>query len=206
MSRNIGLMGGTFDPPHLGHTVPVEVAAAEFDLERVWFVPNSIPPHKKREDLTGSHHRAAMLVLAIRHFPGFLFSPWELQKGAVSYTVETIVRFRQEVGPDDRLFFIMGSDSFFELDTWYEYAHLIRLCELVIINRGTNQGELKQNLTRLENILQLDLKPTVHFSAGPFLPISSSAIRSAVRNGEDTSAMLNPDVQAYINKHSLYRR
>ncbi len=206
MSENIGLMGGTFDPPHLGHTVPVQAASAEFRLDRVWFVPNSIPPHKKRDDLTGGYHRAAMLALALRPFPKFLLSPWELEKGSVSYTVETLTYFRGQIGPDDRLFFIMGSDSFLELDTWYEYPQLLRLCELVIINRGTNEEELKQNLTKLENILQLDLKPTVHFSTGPFLPISSSDIRDAIRRGEDVSAMLDPDVQAYINKHSLYRR
>ncbi len=198
-------MGGTFDPPHLAHTVAVEVAAAEFALDRVWFVPNAIPPHKKRVDLTDGYHRAAMVTLALRHFPQFRMSPLELLKDTVSYTVETVEEFRKSLAAD-RLFFIMGTDSFLELETWHDYPRLIRLCELVIINRGTNEEELKQHLTRLENVLQLDLKPAFHFARTPYLPISSSAIRSAIAQGHDVSALLNPDVQAYINKHSLYRR
>jgi nicotinate-nucleotide adenylyltransferase len=203
---HIAIMGGTFDPPHLGHTVPVEVAAAEFSLDTVWFVPNAIPPHKKREGLTDGYHRSSMVALALRPFEHFRMSPMELLRNSVSYTVDTVEEFRRSLAQRDRLFFVMGTDSFLELETWHDYSRLIRLCELVIISRGTNEEELEQHLARLENVLQLDLRSSVHFAHTPSLPISSSAIRSAIAQGRDVSPLLNPDVQAYINKHLLYRR
>jgi nicotinate-nucleotide adenylyltransferase len=202
----IGLMGGTFDPPHLGHFIPVESAADEFGLNRVWFIPAYAPPHKASEALTNVFDRTALLALALQRYPKFLLSTIELLQGKVCYTVDTISEFKNRSGSDDTLFFIMGSDSFLELRSWYEYQRLIRLCEIIIINRGDDLKELKDYLGQLEKEVQFDLASTVHFANAPFLPISSSEIRAAIREGDSVSGKLAPEVDDYIRKHSLYVR
>ncbi|MCI0413774.1 nicotinate (nicotinamide) nucleotide adenylyltransferase [bacterium] len=204
--RRIGLMGGTFDPPHLAHTFSVEVAASEFHLDSVWFVPAFIPPHKQDQNRTNPFHRMAMLALALRDFPVFKILPLELLRGDISFTVDTIHELKSRVANEDRLFFIMGSDSFLEIHTWYAPAELLRSCELIIINRGSIRSELIENLEQLEISLQLDLKDSIHFSSSPYLPFSSTEIRERIREGKSASAMLSSGVEAYIHKHSLYRR
>jgi nicotinate-nucleotide adenylyltransferase len=199
-------MGGTFDPPHLGHVVPVEAAALEFSLDRIHFIPAYIPPHKQRPDITDPYHRFAMLALALQGYPNFLISSWELMKGTVSFTVETVGYFVQDLGAQDELFFLMGGDSFLEFHTWHEYKKLIRMCRFIIINRGTNKVELQDNLEKLGKNLQLDLSQTVYFAGSPELPVSSSEIRTAIADGRSVSALLAPEVEAYIRKHSLYIR
>lgn len=204
--RRIGIMGGTFDPPHLAHVIPVEVAAAEFQLDHVWFVPAFIPPHKQDQLRTDPYHRTAMLALALKNFPGFRISPLELLRGDVSFTVETIREIQSKLETHDRLFFIMGSDSFLDVHSWYRPAELLGSCEFIIINRGATEGDLQKNLENLQNYLQLNLNDSVHFASSAYLPISSTDIRRMIAKGLNVSNMIFPEVEAYIRKHSLYRR
>ncbi len=206
LHMRIGLMGGTFDPPHLGHTVPVGIAASELSLDQVWFAPAYLPPHKQGDSITNPFHRTALVALALQHDPRFLLSPVELEKGAVCYTVDTIRYFREQLSPQDSLFFLMGSDSFLELETWHDYPGLLRLCQLIIINRGTTEEELKATLKRLENVLQEDLHHAVHFTKTPHLPISSTEIRNALLRQESVSLWIAPEVEEYIYKQKLYQR
>lgn len=202
----IGIMGGTFDPPHLGHIVPVEVAAAEFGLDLVWFVPSFIPPHKNRPDLTEAYHRAAMVAIALQPYPQFRLSPEELATGTVRFTVDTIADWMKGLNANDRLFFIMGSDSFLELETWREYQRLLQLCDFIIINRGGVREALKSKLEQLERALQLSISHSIHFAKTSHLPVSSTEIRSAVQQGRRVHAWLPAGVEEYIKKHSLYQR
>ena len=204
--RRIGIMGGTFDPPHVAHIIPVEVAAAEFRLKEVWFIPAFIPPHKQDKHRTDPFHRMAMLALAIRHFPQFKISPLELKRGDISFTVETIRELQSYMNAHDRLFFIMGSDSFLEVHTWYAPAELLASCEFIIINRGASESALRTNLQQLEHQLQLNLTNTIHFVSARHLPISSTEIRKLIAEDGDVSQFLFSDVEEYIRKHSLYRR
>jgi nicotinate-nucleotide adenylyltransferase len=203
---NVAIMGGTFDPPHLAHVLPIEAAKNEFQLDVVWFVPALIPPHKLNRNRTDPFHRTAMLALALKPFPAFKISTMELMRGDISFTVNTVREFHSKLNAEDRLFFILGSDSFLELNTWYEPAQLLGLCELIIISRGDAAGELLTNLEQLEKSFRLDLKNKVHFASHPHLPYSSTEIRKRIEEGKSVSVMLNPDVDAYIQKHSLYRR
>ncbi len=204
--NRIGVMGGTFDPPHLAHTIPVEIAAKEFDLDTVSFVPALIPPHKQSKEQTDPFHRMAMLALAVKPYPSFRISTLELMRRDVSFTVQTIKEIKKTLTEQDRLYFILGSDSFLELSFWYGPRELLQLCELIIINRGNGTDELKNNLAQLENNFQLDLQQKVHTASSRFLPFSSTQIREFLRSGKDVSGMLMPEVESYIHKHSLYRR
>ena len=203
---NVGIVGGTFDPPHLAHVIPVEVAAAEFRLDLVWYVPAFIPPHKQGQNRTDPYHRMAMLAIALQAYPKFKISTVELDRADVSFTIDTINYFQHHKMPDDRLFFIMGSDSFFEVHAWYKPAELLGSCEWIIINRGANNSELTKNLEQLEINLQLDLKKQIHFASSSHLPYSSTEIRKKLERNESVSDLLNGEVEKYIHKHSLYRR
>jgi nicotinate-nucleotide adenylyltransferase len=202
----IGIFGGTFDPPHLGHLVPIEAAYARFQLDQVWYVPAFIPPHKSNEELTSPYHRAAMLALSLQPYDRFLLSTYELDAGRIVYTVETIEEFRKTPGPSHQLFLILGTDSFLELQTWRDYRRLIQLCELIIIDRGAKEAESRRHLQHLESILQSDLSKTIHFAGTPEVPISSTDIRQAIRDGRDINSMVSPEVAEYIRKHSIYQR
>lgn len=201
----IGIMGGTFDPPHLGHVLPAQEAAREYRLDRVCFIPNYTPPHKTRAGIADPYHRAAMTALAVQRYPSFLLDTRELCEGKAAYTFETMQQLRKE-NPREKYFFILGTDSFMEIDTWYRYAELIDLCEFIIINRGNQEEELKRNLERLESTLQKKLGTTFHFSASTFIPVSSTEVRAAVAAGKPITGMVSPEVEEYIHKHSLYRR
>lgn len=202
----IGIFGGTFDPPHLGHIVPIEIAVAQFDLDQVWFVPNYVPPHKQRDDLTDPYHRAAMLSIALQRYPHFLMLPVELKKEKVNFTVDTLMELKSSLSTDDSLFFLLGSELFLEIETWRDYPRLLQLSEFIIINRGNSEEALIRHLQQLETSLHLDLKSIVHFAKSSHLPFSSTVIRAALAGNTDVSAMLFPEVAAYIRKHELYKR
>lgn len=202
----IGIMGGTFDPPHLGHILPVAEASVEFHLDQVWFIPNSIPPHKTRLGLTDSFHRAAMVALAIQSYPHFLLNTLELNREAPSYTFDTISELRAGSALGHQVFFILGTDSFLEIDTWRRYVELIEICEFIIINRGNTGEELKNNLERLESALNRKLPSRFHFSRAHQLAVSSTEIRNALDEGRPVSGMVPPEVEQYVLKHSLYTR
>jgi nicotinate-nucleotide adenylyltransferase len=204
--KRIGIMGGTFDPPHLGHLIPVEEAAKQFALDLVWYVPAYIPPHKQSANRTDPFHRAAMLTHALVSYPKFLFTPLELLEGTVSYTVDTLRKFKEGIEPEDRLFFVMGADSFLEISTWHQYDQLLAICDLIIINRGQREEELRVNLELLQKQLRFDLEASVHFASSPYLPISSTDIRVAVQEGKTISHLVPAEVDTYIQKYSLYQR
>jgi len=204
--KRIGIIGGTFDPPHLGHLIPVEIAAAQFSLDLVWFIPALIPPHKQNQKRTDPFHRAAMLAVALQRYPRFLFTPVELLQEKVSYTVDTLRTFRNSIRSEDQLFFLMGSDSFLEVQTWHAYNELLQLCDLIIINRSARESELREHLEQLQTQLRLDLERSIHFASSIPLPISSTEIRSLVEQRKSISHMVPGEVELYIRKYSLYQR
>ena len=202
----IGIFGGTFDPPHLGHLIPVASAADQAQLDQVWLMPTYIPPHKFRSDITNPYHRTAMVALAIQNYPTFRLSTYELTLGKMSYTVDTINQLQKNLTKEDTIHFIVGTDSFLEIDTWYEWQNLIQLCDFIIINRGTGEKELNEKLEYLENALQTQLRKKFLFAKTPYLPISSTEIRAAASRKESLAGLVSPEVALYIERHALYQR
>jgi nicotinate-nucleotide adenylyltransferase len=202
----IGIFGGTFDPPHLGHLIPVAVSAEQARLDQVWLMPTFIPPHKSRTDITDSYHRAAMVAVAIQHYPNFRLSTYELTLGRMSFTVDTIQELKKSLPEADSIHFIIGTDSFLEIDTWHQWQNLIQLCDFIIINRGTGEKELNEKLEYLENALQTQLRNKFLFAKTPYIPISSTEIRAAASRKRSLSGLVTPEVALYIERHVLYQR
>lgn len=201
--KRIGIIGGTFDPIHYGHLVNAEGARAEFGLDKVIFVPAGNPPHKKNYRITDSEDRYLMTLLATITNPHFELSRLEIDRTGLSYTVDTIREFKAVYGAAADLFFITGADAILEILTWKGVGELITLCQFVA---ATRPG---YSLTGLQNIVaavrQQERRDfTVHSIEVPALMISSTDIRSRVKNRKPIKYLLPEAVENYIIKEKLY--
>ncbi len=197
----VGVLGGTFDPIHIGHLFAAEEARTRLRLERVLFLPAGLPPHKLHLHVTSTEHRVNMVQLATADNPSFVLSRVDIDRFGPSYTVDTLALLRDEYGPDAELYLIMGSDSLAELLTWYKPERLIRLCRIVALARPGPQMDLEE-LNRLlpgaiARVQSLEM---------PLLQISSTDLQRRVRMGLSIKYLTPPAVEAYIYQHGLYRQ
>ena len=191
---NIGVYGGTFNPPHVGHLLAAEHAREQLDLARVIFVPSSIPPHKGDHGTLDVRHRLEMLRIALKGNRYFEISDVELKRGGVSYTVDTLRVLKLEY-PDDALFFLLGMDMLTDFPSWRSPEEILELAEVVGLTRPDFPlPELAQPFRRRIMVCRI-----------PEIAISSSDIRRKVREGRSIRYMVGPSVEAYIKEHGLYR-
>lgn len=200
--RAIGIMGGTFDPIHLGHLVAAEAARACFGMSEVIFVPSGNPPHKSDRRVSNSEHRYLMTVLATAENPFFRVSRVEIDRKGPSYTADTIMELRREIGPEAKLYFITGADAVMELMTWSRPDEILRQCQLVA---ATRPGYPPADVDRLHKSIPAAGADRVHTLEVPALAISSSDIRRRVLKGEPIKYLVPEAVEHYIAKNGLYR-
>ena len=192
-------MGGTFDPIHFGHLLMAEEARQAFALDRVIFIPNGRPAHKKAYAVSAPEDRYAMTLLATATNPAFDCSRLEIDRPGTSYAVDT-VRYFRETQPDlDALYFITGADAVLEILTWHEYETLIHECRFIAVTRP---GFV---LDRLHEIAGADFLERVSFLPIPGLDISSTDLRRRVREGRSIKYLTPEPVEAYIHRQGLYR-
>lgn len=197
----IGLMGGTFDPIHLGHLVSAEEARQQFSLDYVIFIPAGYPPHKDKAEITLPEHRYLMTSLAVMSNPFFIVSRVEADRAAPSFTVDTVRYFAEREGEGTGLYFITGADAILEILTWKDYDVLPELCTFIAVSRpGYSLERLKETVGRLcPPLLQ-----KVHLLEIPALAISSTYIRERVALGKTIKYLTPEPVEQYIKKHGLY--
>ena len=188
--RRVGLFGGTFDPPHLGHLALAEAARDQLGLERVVFMPAGTPPHKRRRDLSSAAARVAMTRLAVRGNRAFTVSTLEVNRRGPSFTVDTLTGLKARyVGA--RLYLLIGEDSLGDFGTWHRPADIIRQATLVVAERPG----VRRSARTLPRVVRLE---------NPGLAISSSAIRARVRAGRSVRYLLSDAVERYVKRHRLY--
>lgn len=195
----IGILGGTFDPPHIGHLVIAEEARVKLSLAKVYFVPARQPPHKMDEPVSPLADRVAMLRLALDDSPFFVLSLVEANRPGPSYTVDTVRQLNAEFPPATELFFIMGMDSLADLPTWHKPNDLIEMCHLAVLKRPGYSADLEGLERRIPGI-----KSKVLFIPAPELEISSSDLQGRVRRGLSIHYMVPDGVADYIVQHHLY--
>lgn len=195
----VGVLGGTFDPIHLGHLVAAEEVRAQLRLDRVVFVPAGLPPHKLTEYVSSVAHRLAMVKLAITSNPYFTVSRVDIDRFGPCYTVDTIELLRDEWGGDVELYFILGSDSLADIVTWHQPERLIRLCRLAVMERPGYRVDVEE----LERLLP-GITSRIHFINSPQLDISSTDIQRRVRQGLPIKYQVPEAVADYIYEHELY--
>jgi nicotinate-nucleotide adenylyltransferase len=193
--RRLGLFGGTFDPPHLGHLVLAERARDRLDLGRVLFMPTGVPPHKRRRTLTAATDRVEMVRRATRGNPAFRVSTLETRRRGASYTVETL-RALASAHRGTRLYLLVGEDSLEEFSTWHEPEAILSLATLVVAPRPRSRARRSPPPEHRPAAIWLDQ---------PELDISSSAIRKRARTGGSIRYLVPDAVRRYIERHRLYR-
>jgi nicotinate-nucleotide adenylyltransferase len=198
----VGILGGTFDPIHLGHLLMAESAREILELRQVLFVPAGDPPHKQELPITPACHRQAMVELALAHNPFFELSPVDLDRSGPHYSTETVQLLQKRYDlPPELCYFIIGSDSLQDLPTWHRPAELIKICRLAVARRP---GSLP-DLTSLEASLP-GLSDQLTWVEMPLVGISASDIRARVRAGQSIRYQVPQEVGEYIQKHQLYRK
>jgi nicotinate-nucleotide adenylyltransferase len=196
----IGVLGGTFDPPHIGHLVIAQEAITQLRLSQVIFAPARQPPHKRAQDLTSIEHRLAMVRLAIATQPRFTLSRVDVDREGPTYTVDTIRLLCERLGENVDVYFIMGLDSLANILSWHTPEQLIQLCRLAVFNRPG----FSVNLDELESKLP-GLHERVVFIPAPALEIAASDLQRRVRVGAPIAHLVPEAVAAYIAEHRLYR-
>jgi nicotinate-nucleotide adenylyltransferase len=196
----IGIMGGTFDPVHIGHLVTAEEALVQFNLDKVVFMPTGRPVRKTHRHLSSAEDRYLMTVIATASNPDFEVSRIEIDRPGDTYTVDTIVELRALYGSRAELFFISGADAVREILTWKNADRFADLCTFIAATRPGYDAELEATEAGGEMPL-----PAVESMAVPALAISSSDIRARVGARRPIRYLLPESVAAYIEKNGLYR-
>lgn len=195
----LGVLGGTFDPPHYGHLILAEVAHDQLDLDRVIWVPAADPPHKEGQPITPARHRLAMLDIALSANSQFVISRVDMDRPGPHYTVDLLDVLRSE-NPAAQLFFLMGGDSLRDLPSWHEPSRLVEKCTLAVMPRpgyDYNLDELQQQVPGLSE--------HVVFLEAPQIDLSATDIGKRVQAGRTIRYLVPPGVEDYIEAHGLYR-
>jgi nicotinate-nucleotide adenylyltransferase len=200
--RRVGVLGGTFDPPHVGHLWLGAMAADALGLERVLFVPAAQPPHKRDRIVTRASDRMLMTRLAIATDPAFELCGIELERPGPSYTIDTVTELEQLYGPETRLFLVMAADSLNTIDTWREPDRLLERIEWVV---GPRPGDAMPEPGSLVERFG-ERAARIHLLDGPSLDVSSSAIRRRVAAGHTIRYLVPRGVEELIVERGLYRR
>ncbi|GAB4570142.1 MAG: nicotinate (nicotinamide) nucleotide adenylyltransferase [Anaerolineae bacterium] len=196
--ERIGLLGGTFDPPHIGHLILATVAYDALNLTRILFVPAADPPHKQQRRKSPIEVRLAMLERAIAGDSRFGISLVDVNRGGPHYSVDT-VRLVQSAFPSSELYFLMGSDSLRDLPSWHEPDRLIQHCWLGVYPRPDAPADLARLTREIPDIVD-----RVIWVEGPGVLLSASQIRARVRGGLSIRYLVPESVRAYIVSRSLY--
>ena len=188
----VGLFGGSFNPPHLGHLIAVEEVLSALNLDKILFIPTCMPPHKEAD--LSAEERYKMTGIAISGNPRFEISDIEMKRGGISYTADTLRELR-DLFREVEFYLIMGADEFSEIENWREPEAVLTLSKVVVMGRpGCELGEVGK--IYVGRFLKVDV---------PLIEISSSDIRVRVKEGRSIAYLVPPGVEEYIIEKGFYR-
>lgn len=197
---NLGIFGGTFDPPHIGHQILAAEAMEQLNLDQVLWVLTHFPPHKKEQKITPLAERIRMVELTIQDNSNFILSRVDIDRSQPHYALDTVLLLREKY-PQDFLFYLMGMDSLNDLPAWYLPSKFVSACDgIVVMNR---HGQRKMKASVLDEIQGLENK--LKFLETPLIEISSSEIRDRIKCGKEFRYFLPEKIYRYIQEESLYR-
>lgn len=200
--KQIGILGGTFDPVHCGHLMIAEQVKDFFNLDEVLFIASGAPPHKKRIKLTSGQKRVDMLRLAIECNPFFDVLSLEVEREGTTYTVDTLHTLNQMYSDERKIYFIIGADVLFDLLTWKKYEDVFEMCEFIAVGRI---GFPDENVIEKIEFLKEQYGAKIHLVKCPTFEVSSSFIRDSVSNGKSIKYLVPQKVEEYIKKNKLYK-
>jgi len=203
LPMRLGLFGGTFDPVHYGHLLLAECCREQLALDQVWFMPAAVPPHKRDAELTDGAKRVDMLRLATGGEPAFIVSTMELDRGGISYTVETLAAIRAQL-PAAELFLLLGSDSLADLPNWRDPQGICGLAMPVAVRRA---GGPEPNFAAIADLVSAERLAAIRGLAVemPQVELSASDIRRRSAAGLSIRYRTPRAVEQYIAAEGLYR-
>lgn len=195
----LGIMGGTFDPVHVGHLALADAALSELGLDGMLYMPAGIPSFKRDQRLASPADRVAMVRLAVADRPLSAVSLREVERSGVTYTVDTLEELRTDCPPGTRLAFVMGEDSLASLHLWHRVERIVELAEFAVGLRGGSDGE-----NALRELERQGLDVRVRFLETPVPPVSSTLVRERAASQLDIAGLVPPEVERYIFEAGLY--
>lgn len=196
----VGLFGGSFNPIHRGHIHLAQSVCESLHLDRVVLIPSKRSPHKSNDEYVSDEHRLNMCKLAVRDYPNFTVSNFEILNDGISYTIYTVRHFR-ELYPDDSLYLLIGSDMLLSFDTWKDYREIIDTVTLVAVSRQL--GDYESLLAKAELLHQQCNARVVVLNVPP-IEVSSTEVRKNIGFAKDYSCNLDEKVVQYIKSNGLY--
>jgi nicotinate-nucleotide adenylyltransferase len=191
--RKIGIFGGVFDPPHIGHLIMARRASEQLGLDKVFFVPANIPPHKK-VPVASAEHRINMLRIALLPHPDFTISTCEIERGGISYTIDTVRFFHQNIFADE-YFLLVGEDSALNFFTWKDSSEILNLVKVAWFPRYIQNRNEDYRFLDLGNFIKVEAE---------IIEVSSSRIRQLIKERKSIRYLVPDGVLMYIEKNELY--
>jgi nicotinate-nucleotide adenylyltransferase len=192
--KRLGMLGGTFNPPHLAHLIAAELAVEAFALDRLLFIPANVPPHKVDHEIASAQDRLAMVSLATEGNSRFETSDIEISRNGKSYTIDTIHALHEVFQPE-HIFLFIGLDNLAIFDTWHRSEEIFKQCEIIVMARPSHEIDT----------IDSKLRDRVKFMPIPLMEISSTNIRERVRDGKSIRYLVPESICSYIAEHNLYR-
>lgn len=199
--QKIGIMGGTFNPIHMGHLILAEKAYETMNLDKVWIVPTANPPHKQDMEILGKVHRLEMVKMAIEDNPHFELSLMEMEGEKPRYSYETM-EWLKEIYPEYEFYYLLGADSLFDIEKWREFKRFMAATHILVAVRN---DQISENLDTWITYLRETYGANISLIDSPNIGISSSQIREAVGKGKSIRYYVPDKVYEYIRKNRLYR-
>jgi nicotinate-nucleotide adenylyltransferase len=208
----IGILGGTFDPVHLGHLETALAAERSLALDRVLVMPSGTPPHRHQQPFASPSHRFAMTAIAVTGLQGLQVSDFEVRDTGPSYTFDTLARLH-ELGLDRlQIFFITGADAFAEIETWSRYPHVLDMANFAVVSRpGHRAPSLRAALPGLAGRMRdpaaaaaASVEPAIFLIDASTPDVSSTDVRRRLGEGRSIDGLVPPMVATYITQHALY--
>lgn len=199
----VAILGGTFNPVHIGHIMLADMTISQYpDIEKVIFMPNNLPSYKSPHDIVDEKHRANMLRLAINDNKSYDISMMEIDRGGVTYTIDTLTDIIN-INPDIKIYFIIGADSLFDLHKWKCYNRILSLCTILAARRDTDFDKMQEYS---EKLIKSTGYGCIEFIKTPEVDAASSDIRDSISMGNIPYTLLPNGVADYIYINGLYVR
>ena len=198
-TRRKGILGGTFDPPHIGHLILASNARHDLGLDEVWFVPAGDPYRKVDNNISTAENRLRMLEVAVKDIDWAFVKTIEIERQGPTYTIDTILQLPQT---EDQWWFILGSDALVDMEFWKEPEKIVELVRLAV---GVRPGLIHQDVVAQISMKLPQVIERIDYVRMPEVEISSSDLRNRVRTGQPTELLLQEEVRILIDNLQLYR-
>lgn len=198
--KRLGIMGGSFNPPHIGHFLMAETAMTKLELEKVLFIPTGKIVYKPENERASGIHRYKMLKTVVERNPGFCITDMEIVQPETTYTANTLKRLKAAL-PDTKLNFIVGADSLDYMDRWYKPTTIFELCTVAAMKRSSIPEEkFLDKVQYLKNTFSADIK----IVDMPYVDVSSTELRERIQKGKSIRYLCDDEIIEYISKNKLY--